>query len=145
MDIRRSHTRESLLNKKVILLVAVLLALLVAITLIRQFGVGSGINKNGYQLVSLTTGERFIGKLSSTDGDYVTLHEVYYQQTTGAQKSETQDAAIETPGQITVAKLSSTVAKPEDTMRIASDKIVHWENLQDDSKIVEAIRQGTKD
>lgn len=96
----------------------------------------TGVIKDRYQLVSLVTGERYIGKLSNLSGEYATLTDVYYQQ--DAPVGQSQANATE----ITVAKLSASVAKPEDTMRIAKDKIVHWENLQDDGKIVQAIKQS---
>lgn len=143
MDLRRTQNSSSFLNKKIVLAVIGLLLIAGVAGVYRLVGGGDDINKDGYQLVSLTTGERFIGKLSGLDGEYVTLNDVYYQQQTDTQAAEGESAQLEAQGQITVAKLSSTVAKPEDTMQIARDKIVHWENLQDDSKIVQAIRQGS--
>lgn len=135
MDLRRS--KQSVGNNKFVI-AAIIVAVLIAVAafVVWKSNMGSGVNRDGYQLVSLTTGERYIGKLSNLEADYVTLDNVYYQQNAAPEGEGEQQAQ-----DITVAKLSSSVAKPEDTMKIASDKIVHWENLQDDSKIVEAIRQ----
>lgn len=90
------------------------------------------IKRDSYQLVTLSSGEVYIGKLQGTRGNYLVLHDVYYQR-------KKADGAPET--EITVVKLSSSVAKPEDDMYIASDKVVHWENLARDSKIVQVIEQ----
>lgn len=87
------------------------------------------IDNSTYQMVTLTSGEVYIGKLGSPTGDYVKLKNVYYQQ-----KSSDVDS-------VTVVGLSSSIAKPQNTMYISGDKIVHWENLERDSKIVQAIDQ----
>src|SRR3712207_1562939 len=94
----------------------VLLAVIGGLAYVLTSDLRSGINKRGYQLVSLSTGERFIGKLSGLSGEYVTLNDVYYQQNAAADGQQQEQTDI------TVAKLSASVAKPEDTMRIASDK-----------------------
>jgi hypothetical protein len=103
----------------------------------RYFAAREGLDTSKYQMITLTSGESYIGKLSRMTSDYLVLDDVYYQQ---------QAKASEPPAdasQITVLQLSDTVAKPENTMRIAHDKVVHWENLSDDSKIVQAIKQAS--
>lgn len=95
----------------------------------------TGIDKSKFQIVTLTTGERFFGKLSGLDDRYVTLSDVYFQQEGSASAGEGEATSV------TVTKLSASVAKPEDTLHIDRDKIAHWANLQDDSKIVQAIKQ----
>lgn len=108
---------------------------LIGITVIWKFSTDAraGVDASKYQIIELTTGESYIGKLSHLQGAYVDLTNVYYQQT---QPSSSQ--------QVTVLKLSDSVAKPENAMRIARDKIVHWENLSADSKIVEVINSDQK-
>jgi hypothetical protein len=109
----------------------------VALLVYRAVAPAAGLDTSKYQIVTLTTGESFIGRLSGLNRDYVLLENVYYQQNSTAQ------SAAETPDsqQVTVLRLSDTVAKPENTMRIAKDKLVHWENLSNDSKIIQAIKQ----
>lgn len=128
------HHRSSIfrkVNKLWVIGITAAVVVIVGVCMASWAGVFNGIKKNTYQLVNLTTGESYIGKLQSTSGRYVVLKNVYYQKnTTQADSSD-----------ITVLKLSSSVAKPDDVMRIASDKIVHWENLSGDSKIVQAIKQ----
>lgn len=139
MELRSKPWVNKVFNK--IVLIAIAATVIFMTALFFKSDLGSGINKDGYQLVNLTTGERYIGKLSGLSGKYVVLDDVYQQQDAGA--ADAKDTSAQT--QITVAKLSSSVIKPENKMRIASDKIVHWENLQDDGKVVQAIKQdGTK-
>ena len=115
----------------------VLLALVVAGFMVKVFVLPElKIKRDTYQVVTLSSGESYIGRLHSTHGQYLTLSDVYYQRKNPDNQPETE---------VTVVKLSSSVAKPEDTMYIASDKIVHWENLARDSKIVQVIEQdGSK-
>lgn len=103
----------------------------------RYYAAREGLDTSKYQMITLTNGESYIGKLSRMTSDYVVLDDVYYQQ-----KAQTSGSSTDT-SQITVVQLSDTVAKPENTMRIAHDKVVHWENLSNDSKIVQAIKQAT--
>lgn len=110
---------------------------IVALLVYRAVAPAAGLDTSKYQIVTLTTGESFIGKLSGLHRDYVVLENVYYQQDPAAQT----DTAPPDSQQVTVLRLSDTVAKPENTMRIARDKLVHWENLSNDSKIIQAIKQ----
>ena len=116
--------------RRVGILVAV--AVLAVAVLIGWRSLQSPIQRDTYQLINLTTGESYIGKLESTSGHYLTLRDVYFQRKNAEDAPDTE---------VTVVKLSSTVAKPQDVMYIASDKIVHWENLARDSKIVQVIEQ----
>lgn len=110
---------------------------IVALLVYRAVAPAAGLDTSKYQIVTLTTGESFIGKLSGLNRDYVVLENVYYQQDTANQSN----AATPDSQQVTVLRLSDSVAKPENTMRIAHDKLVHWENLSNDSKIIQAIKQ----
>lgn len=90
------------------------------------------IKHDTYQLVKLTNDEVYFGKLSGLNQQFVTLEDAYLQAPSGSD-DEDDDSNI------TIVKISATVAKPEDTMHIARDHIVHWENLQQDGKIIQAI------
>lgn len=92
------------------------------------------IKRDTYQLVTLTSGDSYIGKLQATSGQFLVLSDVYFKQ------KNSEDEAV---SGVTVVRLSASVEKPEDIMYIASDKVLHWENLQRDSKIVQVIEQDT--
>lgn len=112
---------------------------IVALLIYRAVAPAAGLDTSKYQIVTLTTGESFIGKLSGLNRDYVVLENVYYQQNPTTQS----DTATPDSQQVTVLRLSDSVAKPENTMRIARDQLVHWENLSNDSKIIQAIKQDS--
>lgn len=92
----------------------------------------SPVDNSTYQLVKLSNDEVYFGKLSGLHSQYVTLDNAYLQAPDGSDDDEENS-------NLTIVKISATVAKPEDTMYIAKDKIVYWENLQKDSKIMNAI------
>ena len=90
----------------------------------------TGIKNDQYQMVKLTTGEIFFGKLQNTTGDYLTLENAYFIQ----DSQNAQDT--------TILSRKSTVAKSESPMRIKADKVVYWENLAKDSKVAETIKNA---
>lgn len=125
---------------------AIILAVVGVVSLIGLWWWGqyiaNPIKRDTYQLVSLDTGEVYFGKLQNLSGEFVTLKRVY-TQARDQQTTAVADAANQQSG-VVLNRLSVSVAKPEDTMYIARDKIVHWENLQRDSKIVQAIENDNK-
>jgi hypothetical protein len=136
VDLRRSSPTRRM-NLQLLIFVAVI-ALCVGFFAWQYFRSPSrGIDTSRYQLVTLQSGERYIGKLSGLGDSYATLKDVYYQQT-NTPTANASDKSTE----ITVVRLSDSIAKPDNTMHIAKGTITHWENLSSDSKIVQAITQG---
>ncbi len=91
-----------------------------------------------YQAVFLTNGQVYFGKL--TEGsDWMKLTDIYYLQVTqNLQQADTSTAA---KNDIQLVKLGSELHAPQDEMHIDRDKILFWENLKDDGKVVQAIHQ----
>lgn len=127
MNLLRSRKKFS---NKAFVIAAIAGAVLVAAALLFAMFINSGIKGDQYQLVKLTTGEIFFGKLQGTQGEYLTLENAYF----------IQDA--ENMSDTTILSRKSTVAKSESPMRIKSDKVVYWENLAKDSKIAETIKNA---
>jgi len=103
-----------------------------------------GINQNEYQAVFLTNGQVYFGKLADLNHKYVTIHDIYYLQVQQSQSSDTktlQNASNSTTtgAQVSLAKLGNELHGPEDKMHISSDQVLFWENLKNDSKVVQAI------
>lgn len=93
---------------------------------------GERINANGYQVVYMSTGQAYFGKLKNTSGDYLVLQTPYTAQDV---KGEGEDAQPST----TLLKVSQQQYGPEETMSLKSDQVLFWQNLRDDSKVVQAI------
>lgn len=101
--------------------------------------ISHGIERDKFQIVTLSNGEVYVGHLSNIGGSYAALKNVYFQQ--GKPTSSTEATPAESSNDVVVVKLAATVAKPEDQLRINATEIIHWANLDADSKIVKAIEQ----
>jgi len=128
----------------------VLLILLVAAGLIGWFSHGQtaysdkSIHTNEYQALFLTNGQVYFGKLSNLGQKYVSMTDIYYlqvQQTSSGTEQNVQPASnSSTPNsQVSLAKLGNELHGPEDHMFVASDQVLFWENMKNDSKVTQAI------
>ena len=119
-----------------LVLIALILVVLVVRTQLFRAGIATlfapsaaeVIDRNGYQVVTLTNGSFYFGKLELQGDEWFLLSDVFYYQTTD-----------QTGTQLT--KRGSEVFGPRDPMIIARDQILFIENLRDDSDIVVAIRK----
>ncbi len=96
---------------------------------------------HGYQAVFLTNGQVYFGKLESAHG-WLVLNDIYYLQ---ASESLQQTATPTDNKNVQLVKLGTELHGPEDAMFIERDKVLFWENLKEDSKVVEAIKKDKPD
>lgn len=118
--------------------VAILVAAVIAFVV---FGGGKSedelIKANQFQAVFLNdqSGQVYFGRLSLVNSKFYRLTDVYYVKVEQAQASDnTEDSQ-----KISLAKRGSELHGPEDEMFISKDKVLFWENLKNDGKVVEAI------
>lgn len=116
-------------SAKLLWFAGVVLVLLIAATAVLTI-LNTGIKRDQYQLVKLTTGEIFFGKLQNTNGADILLENVYFIQDSNNQADTT------------ILSRKGTVAKSESPMHIKADKLVYWENLAKDSKIAQSIQNA---
>lgn len=104
-------------------------------------GAGSAIKKKQYQALFLTNGQVYFGRVSKVDSSYVQLKDIYYLQVQQQVQPGQQPAkdANQQPN-VSLAKLGSELHGPEDTMYISRDQVLFWENLKDDGKVAQAIK-----
>lgn len=107
-----------------------------------------------YQAVFLSNGQVYFGQLKSEKGDYALLSNIYYlqqvnvpvQQTAPAPSTKDdkgnliQPQVPATQPDTRLVKLGSELHGPEDMMYIAKSQILFYEDLKDDSRVVQAIR-----
>lgn len=103
-----------------------------------------GVKTDRYQAVFLTNGQVYFGKLSNVNKDYVDLTDIYYLQVQQSVQPADAKAAADQNPQVSLAKLGSELHGPEDQMKISRDQVLFWENLKDDSKVVDAIKKNAK-
>lgn len=88
------------------------------------------VDYSKYQAVFLANGQVYFGKLENPESDYPRLTGVYYLQT-GGFASSTSDVRL--------VKLGSELHQPEDAMYLQKSQILFYENLKDESRVVQAI------
>lgn len=93
---------------------------------------GERINASQYQVVYMTSGQAYFGKLQNTGGDYLVLKSPYTAQEIKANDEKSQP-------QTTLVKVSQQAYGPEDVMSLKSDQVLFWQNLRSDSKVAKAI------
>lgn len=100
---------------------------------------------SGYQAVFLTNGQVYFGKMSSPDGIYATMTDIFYLQVVQpplqGQQDPNQPAAQQgdQQPQISLVKLGNELHGPVDEMHINRDHILFYEDLKTDGQVVQAI------
>jgi hypothetical protein len=89
-----------------------------------------------WQAVFLTNGQVYFGHMRPSVGNYVKLTNIYYLQVT----QQLQPAGQTVPD-IRLVKLGGELHGPEDAMYIMREQILFWENLKEDSRVVQGIKQ----
>jgi hypothetical protein len=132
------------LGKILVVLLIVLSVLLIGGSVVKAFqsvSADQGVKGKQYQAVFLTNGQVYFGKVSSVDGSYVTLKDIYYlqvQQQVQPKDSKSTDTA---QPQVSLAKLGGELHGPEDIMYISREQVLFWENLKNDGKVATAIKE----
>ncbi len=99
------------------------------------------VNHAEWQAVFLTDGQVYFGKLESYNRQYAALRNVYYLKfAEGLQQDLGSGRSNELSGHnLNLIKLGGEAHGPEGEMFIPKDKILFFENLKDNSPVVEAI------
>ena len=88
---------------------------------------------SGYQSVLLTNGQVFFGKLS-VSGSWFKISDVYYLQA-----AEDTATSADKNANLQLVKRGSELYGPEDAMYIKKDSLLYFENMKEDSRVVQAI------
>lgn len=106
----------------------------------------SQIQQDKYQAVFLTNGQVYFGKLSQLNNQYVKLTDVYYLQVNQSSKVQPKsddksktDSDNQNNG-LKLIHLGGEIHGPEDQMEISNKQVLFWENLKNDGKVVQAIK-----
>jgi cytoskeletal protein RodZ len=99
---------------------------------------------SGYQAVFLSNGQVYFGKMSDVNSSYVTLSDIYYLQVTQPPLQGSQQSQSTTPQaqpQLSLVKLGNELHGPVDEMKINRDQILFFEDMKEDAKVMEAIKE----
>lgn len=122
--------------------------LVLALILGLVFGIGGQekeadqIQTDKYQAVFLDSqdGQVYFGKLAIYNEALYQLTDIYYVRVETPVQPEGAEQAAQQQS-ISLAKLGNELHGPQDTMYIARDKVLYWENLKDDGQVVTAINE----
>lgn len=98
---------------------------------------GQRIDGSTYQVIYLTTGQAYFGKLQNTGGEYLVMKGPYVAQDVQQPNSGKK---ADTASQTTLVKVKDQVYGPDDSMAIRSQNVLFWQNLRSDSKVTQAIK-----
>ena len=105
----------------------------------------SGIDTSKYQMVKLSDGQSYYGKLSVLDDEHMKLTDVFYLEneasTTGNTDDSTSTDDQSSQNKYKLLKFTGIYFGPEDEMTISRNQIINYANLDADSKIVKIIEQ----
>ncbi len=96
-------------------------------------------NPDRIQVVVLSSGQTYFGKLKNTEGTFLTLENVYYSKADELPADATEEQRAATASNSTLVKMGSEVYGPENTLKLRADQVIFWQNLREDSKVAKAI------
>ena len=101
---------------------------------------------SGYQAVFLSNGQVYFGKLSGAETSFATLKDIYYLQVTQPplQGSAQEGQQQQQQPQLSLVKLGQELHAPVDEMKINHDQILFYEDIKEDGRVMQAIREYQK-
>lgn len=102
---------------------------------------GSGsVKSKQYQALFLSNGQVYFGHLKNVDSSYVKMNDIYYLQVQQQVQPGQQANKDGQQQNVSLAKLGGELHGPEDSMYVSRDQVLFWENLKDDGKVTQAIK-----
>lgn len=106
----------------------------------------AGIDSSKYQMVKLSDGQSYYGKLSALDNENMRLSDVFYLENESTTATESNDDTTEDDDQAAqnkykLLKFTGIYFGPEDEMTISRKQIINYANLDPEGKIVKIIEQ----
>ncbi|MBI5139495.1 hypothetical protein HZA26_02710 [Candidatus Nomurabacteria bacterium] len=92
-----------------------------------------------YQSVFLENGQVYFGKLEYK-GSWIKLTDVYYLQVTDPLQVGGEVGTNSKEQNIQLIKLGSELHGPKDEMFISKSKVLFWENMKDEAKVLQSIK-----
>ena len=97
------------------------------------------VGSSGYSAVFLTNNQVYFGKLSDAGSGYPKLTDVYYLRV--QRPLQPPPATEEAQPDVQLVKLGNELHGPVDEIRFNREQILYIEDLKDDSRIVQAIKE----
>lgn len=139
--------RRTILLTAIILVLALVLLIIFNVLLASDTNIGRLLNWSDptkYQAVFLSNGQIYFGQVVDVNSQTLVLEDIYYLRMSQALQTGTEDLPAQagdepTADNFSLIKLGNEIHGPEDRMNINIDHVLFIEDLQDRSKVVEAI------
>lgn len=95
------------------------------------------VDTSKMQAVFMNGGQVYFGKITNMNRDYLTLQDIYYLRVNQPVQPDAEPKADD----ISLVKLGCELHGPQDLMIVKQDQVIFWENLKDDGKVVQAVKQ----
>jgi len=132
--------------------VIAVIVVVVAIVWVGKYGLekyrAKTVNSDSYYAVFLSNDQVYFGHLADVEDSYVSLTNIYYLQvakplqSTSASTLENTADTTDTQSKLTLIKLGKELHGPKDAMKINRDSILFYEELSNDSKVVQTINKS---
>lgn len=123
-----------LLFSSTILVVALLLSFVFSDNRKEESGF---VDTSKMQAVFMNGGQVYFGKITNLNNRYMTLQDIYYLRVNQTVQPDAEPKADD----ISLVKLGCELHGPQDLMVIKQDQVIFWENLKDDGKVAQAVKQ----
>lgn len=136
----RHHWWKVLIGSFFIVLTFVLLFLRDSIA---RMSADSAIDTGSYQMVTLDTGRSYFGTLSGLGDDYATLENAFFLQAKTPELNEAGEVQPTPEGELpfVLQRVGNQVYEGSDDLSIKAEHIVSWQNLKEDSQVVQTIQE----
>ncbi len=135
-------TKKFNLKKIIIIIVVVLFFIILLAGLFWIFNQNKNYASKNWQAVFLSDGQIYFGKIIKEDKQNLILENIYYLKDQGSLQQGSNN--LNKVGQdVSLIKLGTELHGPQDQMRINQCHILFIEELKDNSKIVNAIKDYT--
>ena len=140
-SMKRSKTKNPMIKMGVIAASVVIILLIgfYGVQMVSHNETMKGVNSSEYQAVFLTNGQAYFGKVTDINSNFLTIKNIYYLQ--AGQTAQPKDNASTSSTPLSLVKLGSEIHGPEDQMNIARSQILFYENLKNNSQVVQAIQK----
>jgi hypothetical protein len=98
------------------------------------------VNNKGLQAVFLNGGQVYFGNITTLNGKYLRLNNIYYlrvNQTVQPNQTNANNAA--NSNDVSLVKLGCELHGPDDQMIINREQVIFWENLKSDGQVAKAV------
>ena len=102
----------------------------------------SDVDTKSFQAVFFKDGNVYFGKITKLTESTITLENIYYLNVSDGSPADVDINNLEGSNkQVSLVKLGDELHGPKDVMYIERKEVTFWENLKNDSKIVNAIAE----